>query len=331
MDINFTMSDGLILRGTLLDNTSSNDLIIMLHSGGYERTEHGIKKINNGKKEYYNPEGNYTYLSNYLSSDAKVLLLDQRNHGQSGKNIDEVAMYKAIKSIDSSINAKKIIKALKEKDMKTLSEFKNPKLQELIKRPIIKDMSFVSMAHDLKEVIDELNKSGRYKNIHLVGTCMGGLVSALYLIHYPNNVKSLTLFSPLFLFDQVFLHPVNEFGVHKQEIIKDGKQYHMGNAIEGAKTIAEIASIKDYFYKKLFELDIPIFCIQGLDDALVPVAHQNALFASLKEYHDTHNLSKVYYAEISLGVHCLYDVLYPSLQMASEFIYSNLDTGLKRN
>ena len=331
MEISFTMSDGLILRGTLLENNTSNDLIIMLHSGGYERSEHGVRKIDNGKKEYYNPEGNYTYLSNYLASDAEVLLLDQRNHGKSGKNIDDVAMYKAIKNIDSNIDAKKIIKALKEKDESILSAFKSLELQALIKRTILKDMSFLGMAHDLKEVIDELNKSGRYKNIHLVGTCMGGLVSTLYLINHPNNVKSLTLFSPLFLFDQVFLHPVNEFGIHKQEIINDGKQYRMGNAIEGTKTIVEIASIKDYFYKKLYELDIPIFCIQGLDDALVPAAYQNALFASLKEYHDTHNLSPIYYAEISPGVHCLYDVIYPTLQVASEFIYSNLDTELKRN
>ena len=105
----------------------------------------------------------------------------------------------------------------------------------------------------------------------------------------------------------------------------------MGNAVEGLHTLAEIENLRKDFYKQLLQINIPIFCIQGLEDKLVLAKHQNALFASLKEYHDTHNLSKVYYAEISPGVHCLYDVLHPSLQVASEFIYSNLDTGLKRN
>ena len=94
MDINFKMSDGLNINGTFLESTTSNDLIIMLHSGGYERMEHGVRKISNGKKEYYNPKGNYAYLSNYLQNNASILLLDQRNHGKSGKNIDESAMYK---------------------------------------------------------------------------------------------------------------------------------------------------------------------------------------------------------------------------------------------
>ena len=326
----FKLSDGLILRGTLIENEFSSDLVIMLHSGGYERSEHGVKKTQDGKIEYYNPEGNYIYLSNYLNSEASILMFDQRNHGKSGKNIDSPRMYKAIKSIDKNIDAKIIIKALREKNDTLLSSITDERIQKLIKRPIIKDMSFIEMAHDLKEVIEEINKDGRFKNIHLVGTCMGGLVSALYLINYPNIVKSLTLFSPLYLFDQVFLHPVNKFGIHKQEIITSGKQYRMGNAVEGPNTIAEIASIRKYFYQGLFKLDIPIFCIQGINDTLVPAYAQNALFASLKKYHDNNHLSPIYYAEISPGVHCLYDTIFPALQEATNFIYSNFDPKLKK-
>ena len=336
-EVEFTLSDGLLLKGSLLDNETSKDLIIMLHSGGYERTEHGVKEINGPEKIYYNPEGNYTYLSNYLAQDASILLFDQRNHGESGKNVDVVAMIKAIKNINSKIDdnvISDIIIALKRKDELTIkrlllnlntSQEEQEKLQALIARPIIKDMSFLQMAQDLAEVIEKINENNRYKNIHLVGTCMGALVSALYLINYPNDVKSLTLFSPLYTFDPVFLHPINDFSIKKREVIASGKQYRMGNAVEGEKTIAEIASIKDDFYKKLFKLNIPIFCIQGLSDALVPASYQNALFASLKKYHDQNNLSPIYYAEISPGVHCLYDCLFPSLLEATNFIASNLE------
>lgn len=36
-EVAFTLSDGLLLKGSLLDNENSKDLIIMLHSGGYDQ------------------------------------------------------------------------------------------------------------------------------------------------------------------------------------------------------------------------------------------------------------------------------------------------------
>ena len=39
------MNDGLIIRGDLLGNIDSPNLTIMLHSGGYDRHEWGIKDI----------------------------------------------------------------------------------------------------------------------------------------------------------------------------------------------------------------------------------------------------------------------------------------------
>ena len=102
----------------------------------------------------------------------------------------------------------------------------------------------------------------------------------------------------------------------------------MGNAVEGPKTIEEITKIKKYFYGRLNNLDIPIFCIQGLEDTLVPAIDQNAIFKELKTYHDKHKLSPIYYAEIKPGVHCLYDTLFPSLIEATTFIVSNLNTDV---
>ena len=46
-DIQFKMRDGLTLKGTLIGNIDANDLIIMLHSGGYDRRERGVKKVTN--------------------------------------------------------------------------------------------------------------------------------------------------------------------------------------------------------------------------------------------------------------------------------------------
>ena len=342
-NIEFTMSDGLLIKGTLLGNKTSSNLIIMLHSGGYNHLERGVEKVINTpdarKIIYYNNRGNYEYLTAELKEDAMILLIDQRNHGESGKNIDIPKMLVALKKISDFDNSiiSNIINSLLKKDKDTLKKIvaslpledsKKVLLQELLKRPILKDMSFIKMQDDLSEVIEQMQTLYQFSAIHLVGTCMGGLVSTLYALNNPNMVKSLTLFSPLFTFDYSFFHPSDDFTKNKLAVIAAGRQHRMGNAVEGPKTIEEITKIKKDFYDRLNNLDIPIFCIQGLEDTLVPARDQNVIFKELKTYHDKYNLSPIYYAEIKPGVHCLYDTLFPSLIEATTFIVSNLNTDV---
>lgn len=338
-NIEFRMRDNLLIKGTLMGNINSPDLIIMLHSGGYDRTEHGVREVTKSSsgtiKSYYNKRGNYEYLSDLLKKDAAILLIDQRNHGRSGKNIDEVRMKEEIRKIDASMSEQTIsliFECLKSNNTEKLSFITNNELKNLIKHPIIKDLSFLEMKDDLREIVQSMIYQNHYANIHLVGTCMGGLVSSLYATQNPDKVKSLTLFSPLFTFGSTFLHPDNEFAEKKAQIIYAGKQFRMGKAVEGIKTYEEIAYIRQFFYENLFALNIPIFCIQGVEDKLVPVKGQEKIFQQLKNYQDTFGLSPVYYAEISPGVHCLYDTIFPSLVEVSEFINSNLQQNdLKRN
>lgn len=328
-NIEFQMRDGVLIKGTLMGNVTSSDIVIMFHSGGYDRREKGvcevIKTEQGNRKIYYNERGNYEYLSDLLKRDAAILLIDQRNHGKSGKNIDEEKMRSAISSIDQNISDEEsqlILDSLKKKCLDKLSFITNEQLQKLIHHPIIKDMSFLEMSEDLEEIIEEMKR--HYTNIHLVGTCMGGLVASLYALEHEKNIQSLTLFSPLFTFDSTFLHPDNEFAIHKSKLIAAGNQFRMGNAVEGPKTYQEIAYIRQAFYEQLNKINIPIFCIQGVEDQLVLEKAQENIFRKFKEYHDAHGLSPVYYAEIYPGVHCLYDTIFPSVVEVSNFIYSNI-------
>ena len=99
-ELEFEMSDGLIIKGQIEGNIASDNLIVMLHSGGYDRHERGIKEIKNQQKIYFNPLGNYDYLTNLLKHDYVILRIDQRNHGESGKNIDIYALSKTLNSLD---------------------------------------------------------------------------------------------------------------------------------------------------------------------------------------------------------------------------------------
>ena len=44
-NISFKMSDGLVINGTLMGNIEGPNLVVMLHSGGYDRLEWGVKEV----------------------------------------------------------------------------------------------------------------------------------------------------------------------------------------------------------------------------------------------------------------------------------------------
>ena len=334
-ELEFTMPDGLVIRGQIEGNLDSDNLIVMLHSGGYDRHERGVKEVTkdeNGNKqiEYYNPLGNYDYLTNLLKHDYAILRIDQRNHGQSGKNIDINKLNETLTNLNvSSEDINTIIQAEHARDKQTLNELisKYPNIKDIVNRPPLKDMSFVEMKDDLKEVMESLpQKVGKeFTSVDYVGTCMGTVVAGLYLSETKDpKANSLTLFSPLYTFDYSFINPPKEAELlnKKKQVVESGKQFRLGNAVEGKSTLQEVETISKDFIQNIADLNIPIFCIQGYNDVLVPQKVQNELFKGLIDYREKNNISDTYYAEIE-GVHCLYDAIFPSVLEASTFIEGN--------
>lgn len=335
-EVKFVMSDGLVIRGSLEGNLDSDNLVVMLHSGGYDRHEQGIKEAKKnpetGKTEkvFYNPQGNYDYLTTMLKDDYCVLRIDQRNHGKSGKNVDVQKLDEKLNEFNLSESEKQeIVKALHERDNKKISELAtSDDLNMLLHRPPLKDMSFVEMSKDLEEVMKQLPEvvGKSFNSVDYVGTCMGTVVLGLYLENEKNreNVNSITLFSPLYTFDYSFTNTPEDAGLlaKKKQVIESGKQFRLGNAVEGKSTYDEVARFSDEFIENLKNLDIPTYCIQGTSDVLVPEQEQLKLFTEVIKNRLGKGLSEVYYAEIE-GVHCLYDSLYPSLVEVYDFINAN--------
>lgn len=335
-EVKFVMSDGLVIRGSLEGNLDSDNLVVMLHSGGYDRHEQGIKEAKKnpetGKTEkvFYNPQGNYDYLTTMLKDDYCVLRIDQRNHGKSGKNVVVQKLDEKLNEFNLSESEKQeIVKALHERDNKKISELAtSDDLNMLLHRPPLKDMSFVEMSKDLEEVMKQLPEvvGKSFNSVDYVGTCMGTVVLGLYLENEKNreNVNSITLFSPLYTFDYSFTNTPEDAGLlaKKKQVIESGKQFRLGNAVEGKSTYDEVARFSDEFIENLKNLDIPTYCIQGTSDVLVPEQEQLKLFTEVIKNRLGKGLSEVYYAKIE-GVHCLYDSLYPSLVEVSDFINAN--------
>ncbi len=327
--LEFEMSDGLIIKGQIEGNIDSDNLIVMLHSGGYDRHERGIKEIKNQQKIYFNPLGNYDYLTNLLKHDYAILRIDQRNHGESGKNIDIDPLIKTLNSLDiPSKDINIIIKAELARDKQTLNKLINkyPKIKDIVNRPPIQDLSFIKMKDDLEEVMKKLPKKIKkeFHTIDYVGTCMGTVVLGLYLKENKEKANSLTLFSPLYTFEYSFINPPKEaeFLINKKNAVENGKQFRLGNAVEGPSTLKEVKEFSKNFLTNIASLDIPIFCIQGQNDVLVPQKMQTQIFKQLENYRIANNLSEIYYAE-NKGVHCLYDAIFPSVLDAYWFIESN--------
>ena len=335
-EVKFVMSDGLVIRGSLEGDLDSDNLVVMLHSGGYDRHEQGVKEVKKnpetGKTEkvFYNPQGNYDYLTTMLKDDYCILRIDQRNHGKSGKNVDVQKLDEKLSEFNlSESKTQEIVKALHERDNIKINEFAtSDDINMLLHRPPLKDMSFVTMSKDLEEVMNQfLNVAGKnFKTIDYVGTCMGSVVLGLYLENEKNRekVNSITLFSPLYTFDYSFNKTPEdaEFLVNKKKVVESEQQFRMGNAVEGKSTYDEVAAFSDRFIESFKNLDIPTFCIQGQSDVLVPEKEQFKLFTEVIKNRQNKGLSETYYAEIE-GVHCLYDSLYPSLVEVSDFINSN--------
>lgn len=335
-EVKFVMSDGLVIRGSLEGDLDSDNLVVMLHSGGYDRHEQGVKEVKKnpetGKTEkvFYNPQGNYDYLTTMLKDDYCILRIDQRNHGKSGKNVDVQKLDERLSEFNlSESKTQEIVKALHERNNIKINEFAtSDDINMLLHRPPLKNMSFVEMSKDLEEVMKQLPEvAGRsFNSVDYVGTCMGTVVLGLYLENEKNreNVNSITLFSPLYTFDYSFTKTPEDAGLLslKKQVIESGKQFRFGNAVEGKSTYDEVDSFSDEFIENLKKLDIPTFCIQGQSDVLVPEKEQFKLFTEIMNSRKQKGLSDVYYVQIQ-GVHCLYDSLYPCLVEVSDFINSN--------
>lgn len=334
-ELEFEMRDGLIIRGQIEGNLDSDNLVVMLHSGGYDRHEKGVKEVTkdeNGQRQiiYYNNEGNYDYLTNLLKHNYAIFRIDQRNHGISGKNIDVEKLTKSLITLNvPAQDIQIIINAEHQRDKQTLNKLINkyPNINDIVNRPPLKDMSFLEMKDDLKEVMESLpQKIGKeFTSVDYVGTCMGTVVIGLYLSETKDSkANSLTLFSPLYTFDYSFKNPPAEatFLTEKRKTVEKGKQFRLGNAVEGPKTHKEIETISQTFIQNIADLNIPIFCIQGYNDVLVPQKVQTQIFKNLIDYRKNNNLKETYYALIE-GVHCLYDSIFPSVLEASTFIEEN--------
>ena len=155
--------DEYTLYGVLENNIESDNLIVMIHSGGMDLHECGkyvtfdkdgkVYKENGKTVWNQNTIGNYDIISNHFK-DYAIFRYDLRNHG------------------------------------------KSLKLSYLDKRPT----SHERFTSDLDEMLDYVLKIKDYKNIIFIGTCIGALLETYYLLKEPkyiNKVKALIFNSSL--------------------------------------------------------------------------------------------------------------------------------------
>lgn len=262
---------------TLEGNINSNNLVVMVHSGGYDRDENGLYPyMSNGKplkdekgKTLFtkNPFGNYQRLSYELQAegiDTAILRIDLRNHGE------------------SLVNGK----------MDT------------------RDTSFLRFSKDLDDVITQIKNTYNYQNIHIVGTCAGALTAIYYIANKidTTNIKSLLLISPLSPNVLCTTNPNHGFNYKKNMMILNGEitQFtKMKGILEGITTIKE-AQDNLNIYERL-DKGIPIHYLISPTDRILPYDISLEIVKKLSKY-DWFTYNTFFDKEVKgQADHCFYD------------------------
>lgn len=177
-----------LIDGILEGNQNAQNVVIMLHEGGYNRDENGlfpviegsaIKKENNKIIFQTKSYGNYEILTNSLikNDDFATFRYDLRNHGKS---------------------------------------LVNDKMDK-------RDTLYMRLAKDLRDVIKYLKNKYSFKKIYFIGTGIGALVIEYYLTKINdiplNDIKQIHLIcpnSPKIIYN---LNPKYQFSYQKQEYL----------------------------------------------------------------------------------------------------------------
>ena len=199
-----------LIDGILEGNQNAQNVVIMLHEGGYNRDENGlfpviegsaIKKENNKIIFQTKSHGNYEILTNSLikNDEFATFRYDLRNHGKS---------------------------------------LVNDKMDK-------RDTLYMRLAKDLRDVIKYLKNKYSFKKIYFIGTGIGALVIEYYLTKINdiplNDIKQIHLIcpnSPKIIYN---LNPKYQFSYQKQEyLLHHNTQFTKIKGIfEGKKTIYE--------------------------------------------------------------------------------------------
>lgn len=240
---------------TLEGNLNSNNLVVMIHGGGMDHHEQGYYQVF---------DANGKVVKKMVDGKAKTVLTKQHIG-----NYDRIAT-----ELQTLENSPLIIRI----DLRNHGESLLPGglMDE-------RDTLISRMAGDVVEVINHVMEEHNIENIHLFGTCLGGLVSECIATgltnskntEYLNKIKSLFLNCPLSFQNLCTFDPNDKFNYEKTIAIingPDGIQFRkMRGMFEGKETIKEAQRIND-LPERVGNLHIPIHYVYGENDRLLPAA-----------------------------------------------------------
>lgn len=242
-----------LIDGVLEGNPKAQNIVIMLHEGGYNKDENGvfpviqnaaIKKENNKITFETKKYGNYEILTNTLIAHPEfcVFRYDLRNHGKSLVN------------------------------------------NQMDKR----DTLYIRFAKDLRDVIKYLKTKYPFQKIYFIGSGVGALTIEYYLAKVNEisikDIKKVYLIcpnSPQIIYN---LNPKYQFSYQKQEfLLHNNKQFTKIKGIfEGKKTIYEAE--ENYNIETNYaELQIPTNYYLSATDKLIPIEIYLKILAKVKE------------------------------------------------
>ena len=238
---------------TMEGNLNSKNLIVMLHGGGMDHHEQGF---------YITFDENGKPVKKMINSKMKTVLTKQHigNYDRIAGELEATATDTLIIRVDLRNHGESL---LPDEKMDT------------------RDTSILRMAGDVLDLIHQISEEQGIENIHLMGTCLGGLISECVVTGLTtcehtetrNKIRSLLLNCPLSFQALASTDPTDGFNYQKTKMILAGPEgtqvTKMKGIFEGKATLFEALSHFDLPERLARISDIQIKYIYGADDRLL--------------------------------------------------------------
>ena len=298
---------------TLEGNLHSKNLLVMIHGGGMDLHEQGVYP-------FFDHEGKP--VKHMIDGKMKTVLFKQHigNYDRIAGELEALDIDALIVRIDLRNHGASVLEN-----------------GEMDKR----DTSVLRFSGDVADVIQSVVEEFEIENIHLHGTCMGGLVSQCVAVglttsktkEYMNKIRSLFLNCPLAFEILGTMDPNDGFNYQKNKMILDGPNgtqfTKMKGLFEGKATLKESSLYFD-LPEKVASLQLPTFYLYGKNDQLIPSEKSRFILERMKAINP--NITSFEMDVVnSHGVaqHCLYSPQCADmyLRLATQFYEDKIQKG----
>ena len=273
------------LRYTLEGNLDSKNLLVMIHSGGMDHHEQGYYQT-------FDQEGHV------IKNDQMKAILTKQHIG----NYDRI-----VGELEASGADTLIVRP----DLRNHGE-------SILSNGMMdtRDTSIIRYADDILDLIYQISKEHDIETIHLMGTCLGGLIAECIVTGTTTHpkativekIRSIFLNCPFSFQNLISMDPTDTVNYQRNKTIFSGKQYtKIKGMFDGKKTFKEALQHLDMPERFASILNVEIFYLYAANDWILKESQSTEILNRMRRINSNIKYYKMT-KELSHGYpdHCLW-------------------------